>query len=295
MSGIRTNAAAVMLGVSPNTLRSWERRYGFPRPRRTPGGHRQYALTEIESLRATLAETHNVSSAIALARQRGEGPSSGSRLAAAFATFDEDKANGLLEESLALRSVERTIEEVLLEGVGAHADEAAVSSTPEYEFGWRYATAWLSALKRLSPPATRTSGVLVLDASLPLELDALHAQSLELMLRRAGVRTLSLSTAITPSRLARALPALDPRAVVLAGRGITLDALGRLVYSVRSVAHRAQIFDFRGAVPDTGASTVRRLGQTPLAARDVLLAQLDEPARRRSSTSAGALPAVTAR
>ena len=32
MSGIRTNAAAVMLGVSPNTLRSWERRYGFPPP-----------------------------------------------------------------------------------------------------------------------------------------------------------------------------------------------------------------------------------------------------------------------
>ena len=44
MNGIRTNAAAVMLGVSPNTLRSWERRYGFPQPQRSPGGHRQYAL-----------------------------------------------------------------------------------------------------------------------------------------------------------------------------------------------------------------------------------------------------------
>ena len=293
MSGIRTNAAAVMLGVSPNTLRSWERRYGFPRPRRSPGGHRQYALTEIESLRATLAETHNVSSAIALARQRGEGPSSGSRLATAFADFDEDKANGLLEESLALRSVERTIEEVLLEGVAAHADQGA--STPEYEFGWRYATGWLSALKRLAPPATRSAGVLVLDASSPLELDALYAQSLELMLRRAGVRTLSLSTAITPTRLVRALPALDPRAVVLAGRSISLDALGRLVYSVRSVAQHAAIFDYRGAVPDTGASTVRRLGTTPLAARDLLLGALETNHGRRSSTPRSALPAATAR
>jgi MerR family transcriptional regulator, light-induced transcriptional regulator len=291
MSGIRTNAAAVMLGVSPNTLRSWERRYGFPRPRRSPGGHRQYALADVESLRTTLAETHNVSSAIALARQRGEGPSSGSRLAAAFAAFDEDKADGLLEESLALRSVERTIEEVLLEGVAAHADQGA--STPEYEFGWRHATGWLSALKRLSPPATRAAGVLVLDASSPLELDGLYAQSLELMLRRAGVRTLSFSTAITPPRLARALPALDPRAVVLAGRGISLDALGRLVYSVRSVARHAAIYDYRGAVPYTDASTVRRLGQTPLAARDVLLARLDEPGVARPSASARALPAVT--
>ena len=281
-----------MLGVSPNTLRSWERRYGFPRPRRTPGGHRQYALNEIESLRATLAETHNVSSAIALARQRGEGPSSGSRLAAAFATFDEEKANGLLEESLALRSVERTIEEVLLEAVSAHADPRGEASTPEYEFGWRYATAWLSALKRLAPPATRAEGVLVLDASAPLELDGLYAQSLELMLRRAGIRTVSLSTAITASRLARALPALAPRAVVLAGRSITLDTLGRLVYSVRSVVTGVQIFDFRGAVPDTGASTVRRLGKTPLAARDLLLVRLEEIGHSRSSTPAGPRPAI---
>ena len=295
MNGIRTNAAAVMLGVSPNTLRSWERRYGFPRPRRTPGGHRQYALSEIESLRATLAETHNVSSAIALARQRGEGPSSGSRVAAAFATFDEEKANGLLEESLALRSVERTIEEVLLQAVAAHADESANSNTPEYEFGWRFTTAWLSALKRLCPPASRAAGVLVLDASAPLELDALYAQSLELMLRRAGVRTLSLSTAITASRLARALPALEPSVVVLAGRGITLDALGRLVYSVRSVVHGVQVFDFRGAVPDTGASTVRRLGRTPLAARDLLLARLDGASTSRPSTPSRPLPALSAR
>jgi DNA-binding transcriptional MerR regulator len=319
MNGIRTNAAAVMLGVSPNTLRSWERRYGFPRPRRSAGGHRQYALSEIESLRATLAETHNVSSAIALARQRGEGPSSGSRLAAAFAAFDEDKANVLLEESLALRSVERTIEEVLLQAVTAHAAEHAATTagqgattagqgattrgngatgsgngdngvtrgepcgaTPEYEFGWRYATAWMSALKRLAPPATRAAGVLVLDASLPLELDALYAQALELFVRRAGVRALLLSSSITPTRLARALPALDPKAVVLAGRGISLDALGRLVYSVRVVARDAGIFDFRGAVPDTGASTVRRLGQTPLTARDALLSQLEEPSSARS-------------
>ena len=32
MSGIRTNAAAELLGVSPNTLRSWERRFGYPKP-----------------------------------------------------------------------------------------------------------------------------------------------------------------------------------------------------------------------------------------------------------------------
>jgi DNA-binding transcriptional MerR regulator len=276
MSGIRTNAAAVMLGVSPNTLRSWERRYGFPQPHRSPGGHRQYALGEIEALRLTLAETHNVSSAVSLARERGEGPSSSSRLSTAFGSFDEDRSNRLLEESLALRSVERTIEEVLLAAVAEHSH--ADHQTPEYEFAWRYATGWLSALKRLSPPATRPQGVMIFDATAPCDIDALHAQALELMLRRAGLRSLSLTPSLEPARLGRAVRALDPSAVVLTGTRASLDAIGRLVYAVRGIVQEVVVFDYRGAVPDTGASTVCRLGETPTAARDLLLSRLDRPA-----------------
>jgi DNA-binding transcriptional MerR regulator len=290
MNGIRTNAAAVMLGVSPNTLRSWERRYGFPSPHRSPGGHRQYALAEIESLRLALAETHNVSSAISLARERGEGPSSSVRLIGAFTSFDEDTANRLLEESLSLRSVERTVEEVLLEAVSAQWDPAQPSA--EYEFGWRFATGWLSALKRLSPPATRREGVLIFDASANFDLDALHAQALELILRRGGARTLSISPAIDPTRLGRALRALDPHAVVLTGRRVTLDAIGRLVYAVRGVAQDVTVFDYRGAVPDTGASTVRRLGESPVPARDQLLQWLDGTAVRRSEVPATRRPSA---
>jgi MerR family transcriptional regulator, light-induced transcriptional regulator len=278
MNGIRTNAAAVMLGVSPNTLRSWERRYEFPQPHRSPGGHRQYALAEIESLRLALAETHNVSSAIAVARERGEGPSSSARLAGAFAAFDEELASRLLEESLAVRSVERTVQEVLLDAVTVYADPDRISA--EYEFAFRFATGWLSALKRLSPPATRREGILVIDASARLDLDAVHAQALELLLRRVGIRTLALSPAIEPARLGRALRALDPGAVVLTGHRVTLDSIGRLVYAVRSIAHEVAVFDYRGAVPDTGASTVCRLGESPIEARDLLLARLhrDAPA-----------------
>jgi DNA-binding transcriptional MerR regulator len=267
-----------MLGVSPNTLRSWERRYSFPQPLRSPGGHRLYELAEIESLRFTLAETHNVSSAISLARQRGEGPSSSARLASAYAAFDEDKANRLLEESLALRSMERTIEEVLLEAVAVQRDGDA--RTAEYEFAWRHAMGWQSACKRLSPPAFRPDGVLIFDASVPCEMDALHAQALEVMLRRAGLRTLTLTPAVELSRLARALRALNPSAVVLTGRRVTLDVIGRLVYAVRGVVPGVVVFDFRGAIPNTGASTVTRLGDSPVAASLLLMAEL-EPATER--------------
>ncbi|HUO71094.1 MAG TPA: MerR family DNA-binding transcriptional regulator [Solirubrobacteraceae bacterium] len=283
MSGIRTNAAAVMLGISPNTLRSWERRYGFPQPHRSQGGHRQYALAEIEALKLTLAETHNVSSAISLARERGEGPPSASRLAAAFAAFDEELSNRVLEESLALRSFERTVEEVLLEGVAAHDDTH--HRTAEYEFAWRHATGWLSALKRLSPPASRGDGIMIFDASVPCDIDAVFAQALELILRREGLRTLLLTPSIETARLGHALRALDPSAVVLTGRRVALDSIGRLVYGVRGIVGEVAVFDFRGAVPDTGASTVCRLGETPVAARDLLLRKLDERRAARAPDS----------
>jgi hypothetical protein len=40
------------------------------------------------------------------------------------------------------------------------------------------------------------------------------------------------------------------------------------------VVREVAVFDYRGAVPDTGASTVHRLGEMPVPARDALLAQL---------------------
>ncbi|HWF73361.1 MAG TPA: MerR family DNA-binding transcriptional regulator [Solirubrobacteraceae bacterium] len=279
MTGIRTNAAATMLGVSPNTLRSWERRYGFPKPHRSAGNHRQFSLAQIEALKHTLAETHNVSSAISLARSRGEGPSSPSRLATAFSMFDDDRADRLLDESLALRSVERTVEEVLLPALAAQLVDSE-PTTPEYQFAWRHATGWLSALKRLAPPASRPHSVLVFDATAPCDFDAVHAQALELLLRRAGMRTLSLTPALDPSRLGRALRALGPTAVVLTGRRTSLETIGKLVYAVRGVAQAALVCDYRGAVPDTGASTVCRLGDEVIAARDRLIERLDAPAVR---------------
>jgi DNA-binding transcriptional MerR regulator len=290
MNGIRTNAAAVMLGISPNTLRSWERRYDFPKPHRSAGGHRQYSLGEIEALRLTLAETHNVSSAISLARERGEGPSTPSRLGAAFRAFDEDTANRLLEESLGLRSVERTIEEVLIEAVALQHDGEL--NTVEYEFAWRHATGWLSAQRRLAPPASRPEGVMIFDASAPCDLDSIHAQALEVVLRRAGLRTLLLTPSVEVNRLGRALRALEPNAVVLTGRRASLDSIGRLVYAIRSVVREVAVFDYRGAVPDTGASTVYRLGEFPVAARDALLAKLAPSKSETRSRPIVAVPAA---
>ena len=276
MSGIRTNAAAELLGVSPNTLRSWERRFGYPTPRRTPGGHRQYELGELEALRRALLETHNISSAIQVARQRGEGPGSAHRLLEAFDRFDDRLADRFLEESLALRSVERSVEELMLPAIELAAEREGREA--EYEFGCRWATGWLHAARRVAPVASRPEGILLFDSSDALSNEELHVQALELALRRAGFRVLLLSVSLAQERVTRALRALTPSALVLCGSGATLDIVGRLVYAVRQLGSAAPLFEYRGSMPVTGGHNVPSLGSSPTEATRHLKALLDAPA-----------------
>ena len=261
MSGIRTNAAAELLGVSPNTLRSWERRFGYPKPRRTQGGHRQYDLAELESLRRALLETHNISSAIELARQRGEGPSSPSRMLDAWDHFDEVLADRVLEESLAVRSVERSVEEVLLPAL--ELADAREGREAERELAFRWATGWMHAARRVVPPASRPQGVLLFDSSPRLDIDSLHVQALELGLRRVGFRTLMLAFDMPPERVVRAIRALDPTAFVFCGGDATLEVVGRLVYTVRQVGSVAPVFEYREAMPVSGDHGIPSLGTAP--------------------------------
>jgi DNA-binding transcriptional MerR regulator len=295
MSAIRTNAAAAMLGVSPNTLRSWERRFGYPAPERTEGGHRQFELAEIEALRNAYEQTGEISSAVAIARERGAGPPSHHGLRSALARFDAEKADLLMEESLAVRSLERTVESVLLTAVESLREEAPDASA-EYCFGWRYATGWLAAAQRVAPRATRAEGVLIFDGARSLELDALYVHSLELFLRRASLRVLTLPVELHANRLRSALSALRPSVIVLGGSSATLDVIARLVYAARQCVGETGVFDYRGALPDTGASTVGRVGATPSAALEGLsrhLAREDDRDRGFAAASAeGATVAV---
>lgn len=271
MPGIRTSAAAEMLGVSPSTLRTWERRLGYPQPERSAGNHRQYELEQIEALREALRETSNISSAVELARRRGRGPASPARLLAAFDRFDEPAADRELEESLAVRTVERTVEELLLPALETAA--ARPGREAELEYACRWATGWLHGARRLAPVASRPEGVLLLDAASPLELEAVYAQALELCLRRAGLRVLLLSAELEESRYRAALRALGPAAVVLCGADAHLDVFGEpLRRAVRSGGARP--FAYRGARLVGGREGMPELGDRPAAAAERLLAAL---------------------
>ena len=80
---------------------------------------------------------------------------------------------------------------------------------------------------------------------------------------------------------------------MLVGRDASLDTLGRLVYAARRTSEDVAVYDFRGALPETGASTVPRLGERPLAAREKLLAD-QTPASARTAQPVSDPPAPPA-
>jgi DNA-binding transcriptional MerR regulator/methylmalonyl-CoA mutase cobalamin-binding subunit len=68
-------AVAKATGFSPDTLRVWQKRYGFPVPRRKPSGHRLYCVADVRRLRRiseALARGHRPGQIVPLAEPRLE-------------------------------------------------------------------------------------------------------------------------------------------------------------------------------------------------------------------------------
>ncbi len=276
-TGIRTNAAAEILGVSPNTLRSWERRFGYPQPERTSGNHRQYEMVELQTLRDALAETGNISTAIELARQRQSAPATNSSLQAALESFDEDAADRAMEESLALRPLERSIEELLLPTLDDLGDDS--ERTAELEFGCRWATGWIHGARRLAPSASRPAGILLLETNEAAGVEAVHAQALDLALRRAGFRVLVLSSDLEGDRLERALQALEPTAIVLCGPHSAGADAAQVLRRIRGLGVEAPLYAFR--IPSLVSEDGIPVADAPSQITQALNADL----RRRAATA----------
>jgi len=188
---LKTSEAAGFLNVSPNTLRAWERRFGYPKPERSPGKHRLYTHGEIAALKDALQEGLSISSAISRAR---EGLSADAdSLVAALVSFEPSRADLAMEAALALRSLDRSVEEVLLPSLDdLHRRYGAESA--RWEFGARWADDWLRRAQRLSPPPVRRLAILVGDAGGGhVDPDSAAIRSLELLCAREGAGLLTIS------------------------------------------------------------------------------------------------------
>lgn len=230
MRYLKTSEAAALLNVSPNTLRAWERRFGFPKPQRSPGKHRLFTHGEIAALRDALQEGLSISSAVSRARE-GVAADSDS-LVGALVSFERERADAAIEAALALRSVERSVEEVLLptldEILRRHGQESAA-----WAFATHWASDWLRRAVRLSAPPVRPLAVVFGDATRDeMDPDTPYLRALELFCLRAGIDVLSLS-ARGVAGIGDAVAIHRPNLVVVAGSHLDDDAVARWAYAIR--------------------------------------------------------------
>jgi len=276
MRTLKTSEAAALLNVSPNTLRAWERRFGYPRPQRSAGKHRLYTHGEVAALRDALQQGLSISSAVSRAREALS--SDTHTLVGALAGFELDRADSAMESALALRSVERAVEEVLLPSLEELGTRFGTDSAP-WAFAARWADGWLRRAQRLAPPPARRLAILVGDATgNELAPDALAIRAFELFCGRSGARVMALPVAGV-SGLPDVVASFSPDAVVIAGSHLADDAVALWAYRVRATAGPLPMALFRSShqtapVPTTGT---RMLPGEPFNAHRQVLALIDDP------------------
>ncbi len=246
MRHLKTSEAAALLNVSPNTLRAWERRFGFPKPQRSPGKHRLFTHGEVAALRDALQEGLSISSAVSRARE-GLAADSNSLLGA-LVSYEGERADQAIEAGLALRSVDRSVEEVLLptleEILRRYGAESAV-----WAFASHWGADWLRRAIRLAPLPVRPISIVIGDATRDeLDPDAPHLRALELFCARGGVNVLSLS-ARGVSGIGDAVSIHRPNLVVVAGAHLDDDTIARWAYAIRLAAGAMPIATYRRAGP----------------------------------------------
>jgi DNA-binding transcriptional MerR regulator len=269
---LKTSEAAAVLNVSPNTLRAWERRFGYPKPQRSPGQHRLYTHGEVIALREALGEGLSISSAISRAREALS--SDTNVLGSALAAFELDRADAAMEAALALRPVERAVEEVLLPTLSELADRHGPTSAP-WAFAARWAVDWLSRAQRLAPPPVRRAGVLIGDATRDdLDPDAISLRALQLFVARGGARVLALPVSGVLG-LADVLTAFGPSVVVLVGSHAGDDDVARWAYGVRTAAGALPVALYRRGEREGGRAGARALPGAPSDAYQQLMSLLE--------------------
>ena len=125
---LRIGELSYRVGVSPDVLRAWEKRYGLLKPIRSEGGYRLYSerdewrvrlmqqrlwsgLSTAEAARDVARMEHNSDMPDGSVETPAE---LAEKLGAALERFDEDEAHALLDRLLGVHGLERAIRDALM-------------------------------------------------------------------------------------------------------------------------------------------------------------------------------------
>jgi MerR family transcriptional regulator, light-induced transcriptional regulator len=234
------NAKAVtrQTGVTPATLRAWERRYGVLLPDRTAGGHRLYSARDIAAikwLRQHIEQGMTISRAVALLHyQLGraeftpqvqiltEAPQPARSLDTirtdlyeALIDFDEATAEEVLSEAYSLHPIEAvcvSVIQAVLAQLGHDWVNGKITVAHEH-FASNYLRRKLLALIDTGP-STRP-GTIAIGAA-PADMHEMGILLLSIFLRRRGWHVVYLGQAVPLEDLPKSLPMLNADVLVLA-------------------------------------------------------------------------------
>jgi len=270
-------------GITADTLRAWERRYGLPMPQRTEGGHRLYSERDIHTIKwlmARQAEGLSISRAVDLWNEQtasGSDPLAGlanpglttvqttsvafvpmettldtlrSRWVEACMNFNETAAEQTLNQAFSMFPVEAVCVDVLQKGMselgGLWYENRA--SVQQEHFASGLAMRRLDALLIASPAPSRPFTVLV---GCPAgEWHTLTPLLLSLFLRRLGINVIYLGANVPTTRFEETVKAVRANLVILVSQTLTSAAslqetATALTARKIKVAYGGRIFNLR--------------------------------------------------
>lgn len=225
-------------GVPADTIRSWERRHGFPRPRRDGTNQRVYAESDIHAIRMlselralgwsmpeailhlkspTIAAPTKTHAVLPSARgrtqlpppRRSSMPRSSDELATLLDDFEGETVGRFLTDTLALSSVEDVCFGLLLPLATQAGAEGQI-----HPFRTSFVRRLFFTLYNASSPDSGRSTILLV--GVPGTRNESHLLCHAICISRAGYRTVLLGTNVPLNHAEHAIETIRPQAVMMA-------------------------------------------------------------------------------
>jgi MerR family transcriptional regulator, light-induced transcriptional regulator len=289
-AGLRIGQLSRRVGVSPDVLRAWERRYGVLRPQRSRSGQRLYTSADEQRVREMLEHmARGYSAAVAARLAAAEAPAAaatdtaaprgrtadlaglGSELRDALLALDEARAEDAFDRLLAAYALDTVLREVILpflENLGEGWARGAVTVGQEH-FATAVVAGRLHALARGWDAGVGPRAVLACPSDERHELGLL---AFALALRGRGWRVCYLGADTPTIAIASVAEQLDADLVVIAAA--LAEPLVRAADELAGLAAaRRTCVGGRGATPAVAARIgARRLPADPIVAADLVSA-----------------------
>ena len=273
------SAVSDLLQIPIPTIRSWERRYGFPEPSRTGGAHRRYEPRSIEALRALrdeIASGVRAEDAVAALKsnlRRGEkGASYVQSVLEAGLAYDAPAVRSELDEAAKQLGLDETVQWVVLPVMREVGTlwEAGQCDVAQEHAASQEIRAWLA--NRVGVGSSRRPRGMALLACGPTDLHTIGLEAFYVILTKRGIRCRLLGAQVPADSLVQAATSVGSSVVVVTShlnshRRAAIDSIRAVSKLDVEVFYAGNAF---GAAKSRRGVPGRYLGRELTAAADII-------------------------